>query len=44
MNEDHRTPPAGGPPVVRVAGLQWGVGGLVIIDDVSLEVAEGEFL
>lgn len=29
---------------MRVAGLQWGVGGLVIIDDVSLEVAEGEFL
>ena len=29
---------------MRVAGLQWGVGGLVIIDDVSLDVAEGEFL
>ncbi|MDX1448649.1 MAG: ABC transporter ATP-binding protein [Acidimicrobiia bacterium] len=44
MNEDHRTSPAGVPPVVRVAGLAWGVGGLVIIDDVSLDVAEGEFL
>ena len=29
---------------MRVTGLQWGVGGLVIIDDVSLEVSEGEFL
>ncbi|MFP5332810.1 MAG: ABC transporter ATP-binding protein [Acidimicrobiia bacterium] len=44
MTEDHRTPPAGGPPIVRVSGLQWGVGGLVIIDDVTLEVADGEFL
>lgn len=44
MTEDHRTPPAGGSPIVAVTGLQWGVGGLVIIDDVSLAVAEGEFL
>jgi branched-chain amino acid transport system ATP-binding protein len=29
---------------VRVSGLQWGVGGLVIIDDVTLEVGTGEFL
>jgi branched-chain amino acid transport system ATP-binding protein len=35
---------AGVPPALAVSGLGWGVGGLVIIDDVTLEVASGEFL
>ena len=44
MNDDPQTSHAGVPPAVRVSGLQWGVGGLVIIDDVTLDVAAGEFL
>lgn len=44
MNDDPLTSPAGDPHAVRVSGLQWGVGGLVIIDDVSLSVSTGEFL
>jgi branched-chain amino acid transport system ATP-binding protein len=35
---------AGVPPALAVSGLGWGVGGLVIIDDVTLEVLQGEFL
>jgi branched-chain amino acid transport system ATP-binding protein len=44
MTADHRMPLPGGPPAARVSGLEGGVGGLVIIDDVSLDVAAGEFL
>ncbi|MFE6662472.1 ABC transporter ATP-binding protein [Streptomyces sp. NPDC057697] len=31
-------------PVLRLAGLGWGVGGATIVEDVSLSVHEGEFL
>ncbi len=34
----------GAAPVLRVAGLGWDVGGATIVQDVSFEVAEGEFL
>ena len=44
MNDGPQTPEFGDPPAVRVSGLQWGVGGLVIIDDVTLAVGKGEFL
>jgi branched-chain amino acid transport system ATP-binding protein len=32
------------PPVLRLTDVGWSVGGAVILDDVSLEVREGEFL
>ncbi|WP_236653519.1 ABC transporter ATP-binding protein [Streptacidiphilus melanogenes] len=35
-------PPA--PPVLQLTDVGWSVGGAVILDDVSLEVREGEFL
>ncbi len=31
-------------PVLRVSGLGWGVGGATIVEDVSFDVREGEFL
>jgi branched-chain amino acid transport system ATP-binding protein len=31
-------------PVLRVDGLGWGVGGAVIVEDISFQVREGEFL
>ncbi|WP_329493359.1 ABC transporter ATP-binding protein [Kitasatospora herbaricolor] len=31
-------------PVLRLRGLGWGVGGATIVEDVSFEVQEGEFL
>ncbi|MEX1044276.1 MAG: ABC transporter ATP-binding protein [Acidimicrobiia bacterium] len=44
MNDAPQTSHPGDPHAVRVSGLQWGVGGLTIIDDVTLDVAAGEFL
>ncbi len=44
MTDDPQTSQTGVPPAVRVSGLEWGVGGLTIIDHVSLDVAQGEFL
>ncbi|HTW84622.1 MAG TPA: ABC transporter ATP-binding protein [Candidatus Sulfotelmatobacter sp.] len=35
---------ADGPPVLRTAGLGLRIGGVAIVDDVSLDVREGEFL
>ncbi|HEY9441527.1 MAG TPA: ATP-binding cassette domain-containing protein, partial [Streptomyces sp.] len=32
------------PPVLRLEGLGWSVGGATIVEDVSLSVHEGEFL
>ncbi|SEL59726.1 ABC transporter ATP-binding protein [Streptacidiphilus jiangxiensis] len=32
------------PPVLRLTDVGWSIGGAVILDDVSLEVREGEFL
>lgn len=37
-------PKSGNPHAVRVSRLRWSVGGLTIIDDVSLTVPRGEFL
>lgn len=31
-------------PVLQLAGLGWGVGGATIVEDVTLDVREGEFL
>ncbi|WP_079063381.1 ABC transporter ATP-binding protein [Peterkaempfera griseoplana] len=36
------TPPAA--PVLRLRGLGWTVGGATIVEDVSLDVAQGEFV
>jgi branched-chain amino acid transport system ATP-binding protein len=33
-----------GAPALRVTGLTWRVGGLTIVDDISIEVRSGEFL
>ena len=44
MTPPSASPEAGAPPALAVSGLGWGVGGLVIIDDVTLDVARGEFL
>jgi branched-chain amino acid transport system ATP-binding protein len=42
---DSPTPTVGGgPPALAVRGLAWSVGGLTIVDDVTLEVAPGELL
>lgn len=34
----------GGPQALRATSLSWGVGGLTIVDDVNLDVAEGELV
>lgn len=31
-------------PVLRLTGLGWGVGGATIVEDITLDVREGEFL
>jgi len=38
------TPAGAGAPALRVRGLGWGVGGLVIVEGIDLAVAPGEFV
>lgn len=44
MTDTSSRPAGTGGAALAVAGLGWGVGGLVIVDDVDLEVAPAEFL
>lgn len=45
MNDDDSLRPAGAAhPALAVSGLGWGVGGLVIVDDITLEIPAGQFL
>jgi len=44
MTDTSSRPAATGPPVLRVSDLGWGVGGLVIVDGIDLDIAPGEFV
>ncbi|MEU6281947.1 ABC transporter ATP-binding protein [Streptomyces sp. NPDC047028] len=41
---DHATGATGSPALLRLAGLGWTVGGATIVENVTLDVREGEFL
>lgn len=44
MTQPASRPDGTGDAALAIAGLGWGVGGLVIVDDVSLDVAPGELV
>ncbi|MGI8823783.1 MAG: ABC transporter ATP-binding protein [Acidimicrobiia bacterium] len=44
MTDTSPRPAVTGPPVLRVSDLGWGVGGLVIVDGIDLDIASGEFV
>lgn len=44
MTEATPRPPGAGTPALRVSGLGWGVGGLVIVDGIDLAVGPGELV